>query len=172
MRTLTLALLGFLIAHPVAADACARNGVLNRDGSCWRELGDLDKGRVVWGIWAGVDAMSWNFDKPLACMGARDWLASPGRSTAGDVVRYFNELYESPANREIRWHWAYFLAASRARDDTPQERLALADGLVGCGFMKPDDRLIVLLRRAGAPNSSDKLLTDEEFFGTKSKEDR
>jgi hypothetical protein len=72
----------------------------------------------------------------------RDWLAIPSSTLTSDIVEYFNALYKTPANRDIRWEWAYTLAAMNARDDNTNDRQALLSFLRQYGSLPTYGQLV------------------------------
>jgi hypothetical protein len=129
LRCLTLliilALFGFGRSVAQAEDsACLKDG---RDGTCWNSLGLGEKVAFVQGIWAGTDSrtIGYNLTGSALSRFPRDLLDVPSGTTIGDIIDYFDALYRTPANRGIKWHWAYILAAMNARDDNSDDRLSL-----------------------------------------------
>jgi hypothetical protein len=104
------------------------NNEAKTDGGCWRALSHDARSFVIRGFWAGAQARSIadGLIGNQASYGfARDWLDTPPQTVVNDIVEYFDQLYESPANRQISWHNAYILAALKARDDDSDDRIAL-----------------------------------------------
>jgi hypothetical protein len=141
MRYLAIVIMfGFLTlgAPSSHADPCSLDNVTKQDGACWNSLSPVKKSAVVEGIWAGIRASDTN-GRLLNLDGrssySLDHLAAPEQTTIGDIISYFDRLYETPANRDISWSYAYILAAQNARDDDQNDRLALI------GFLREHKRL-------------------------------
>ena len=104
------------------------NNVFKSNGACWRSLSMAAKAAAVRGMIVGMEARTLA-DKLIGhqteYFSVRDYLDMPEHTTIGDVVDYFDQLYETPANRSIRWPYALLLAAMKARDDDSDDRLAL-----------------------------------------------
>lgn len=118
----------YVSQEPRAADFCSDNKFIKTDGACWNSLVPIAKLNVVKGIWVGGQTRSKTLK--LAGMDTFIWMSVdlnevPPSTTLGDVMAYFDELYSSPANRDILWSSAYVLAAMKARDDDENDRLNL-----------------------------------------------
>jgi hypothetical protein len=137
MRELVLcALLLFAAMPSVAAQetpcATAAN-ILKRDGECWRTMSVSERGGVIRGIWVADSmyetAVGWSGQQTPSFFFRKNYLEMPPSTTIGDITSYFNLLYETPANRQIEWGYAYLLALMRARDDDSDDRLSLVNFL-------------------------------------------
>jgi len=98
------------------------------DGGCWNSQSYIAKLSIIHGIWAGSQTRSLSdglINAAPSYFFGRDWMQVPAETTVGDVEKQFDQLYQTPANRGITWHWAYILAAMVLRDDDSTDRTPL-----------------------------------------------
>ena len=103
-----------------AAPCLSPDNIVKEDGECWISLTEIEKSFILRGVWAGVGAR----DEALQLVDqapnrfvSPDLLAIPDSTSITDLLTYIDTLYEKPANRAIRWKYAYMLATMNARDD-------------------------------------------------------
>lgn len=135
-----------------AADPCIDdNNIAINDGKCWRTLTPQLKSGVIHGIWIGqrvqAAALEMRGGDGNVWFGV-DWASVPEGTSLGDIIAYFDKLYETPANRKIEWHNAYLLAALMMRDDDENDRLSLLT------FLRSNDEIPVAGTIAGLKSAN------------------
>lgn len=125
-----LLMLALSISQIAAAEdsPCAKNNVTTNDGTCWNSLGVPTRQWLIGGIWAGMHARATAdgmIGRDPGYFITTDWIATPNSTTIGDIQKYFDKFYGTPANRSIQWSDAYFLAAMHVRDDDSNDEAGL-----------------------------------------------
>lgn len=158
-------------AYGQSADRCNNAGVAKSDGECWVTLSTLQKQSVVRGIWIGLAAEKLSLElTDSSPFWVKDFTASPNSTTIGDILTYYDKLYETPANRSIHWSWAYILAAMNARDDDSDDRLSLVR-LLRSGKTPPTYAELVRAKTATTLQvKTDSSQFDIDLVGTSDKE--
>jgi hypothetical protein len=141
----TLLLLCGAIWSANAGPCLDENSVVTNNGQCWRALPAPQKSAIVQGIWVGQQVQATTLqmtgDTGTVWFGT-DWASVPPDTSVGDIMDYFDKLYETPANRKIEWHNAYLLAALFMRDDDENDRLSLLTFFRSNGELPTDGKIV------------------------------
>ncbi|QEX16839.1 hypothetical protein FRZ44_21340 [Hypericibacter terrae] len=120
-----------ILTRATEADAqdipCMKGKTIVLDGTCWNNLSPDQRTSAMFGMFAGISTRSWavRLQGNRVSDIPRGWTVMPSSTTVGDVESYFDQLYRTPANREIKWEWAYILAGMNARDDDSNDSRSL-----------------------------------------------
>lgn len=130
LTALVLSLGLFWIAAPSDADASSCRDERNihiDNGACWNSLSEPVRLGIIQGLLSGVEvgdisyAAAGHFRNPEGL----NLAMIPRGKKVEDISQYFNSLYASQENKEIRWKNAYLLAALKLRDDDSNDEARL-----------------------------------------------